>query len=102
MSTPIHSLIPIPARVTSRAGAFSLTMSTQIEASEALRAHAELLRDQLRLATGFPLSIVTTASGPRIALALDEALARLGDEGYRLTASADAVAIAAARPARSE
>jgi len=99
MSTPTLSLIPIPARVTSRAGAFSLTMSTQIEASEALRAHAELLRDQLRLATGFPLSIVTTASGPCIALALDEALARLGDEGYRLTASADAVAIAAARPA---
>ena len=99
MSTSTLSLIPIPAKVTSRAGAFRLTASTQIEASDALRAHAELLRDQLKPATGFPLPIVTNASGPRISLALDETLTRLGDEGYRLTASADAVAIAAARPA---
>src|SRR5947209_9977113 len=99
MSTPTLSLIPIPARVTPRAGAFTLAASTPIEAPDALRAQAELLRDQLRPATGFPLRIVTNASGPRIALVLDEALARLGDEGYRLTASADAVAIAAARPA---
>jgi hexosaminidase len=99
MSTPTLSLIPIPAKVTSRAGAFTLTASTQIEANDALRAHAELLRDQLRPATGFPLPIVANANGPRIALALDQALARLGDEGYRLTAEPDAVAIAAARPA---
>src|SRR5436309_82664 len=99
MSTSTLSLIPIPAKVTSRAGAFRLTASTQIEASDALRAHAEVLRDQLRPATGFPLPILAKANGPRIALALDQALARLGDEGYRLTAGADAVAIAAARPA---
>src|SRR5438093_5560154 len=99
MSTPTLSLIPIPAKVTSRAGSFTLTTSTQIEANDALRAHAELLRDQLRPATGFPLPIVTKANGPRIALALDQDLARLGDEGYRLTAGADSVAIAAARPA---
>src|SRR5437870_10526292 len=99
MSTPTLSLIPIPARVTPRAGAFTLAASTPIEAPDALRAQAELLRDQLRPATGFPLPIVTNASGPRISLALDETLTRLGDEGYRLTASADAVAIAAPRPA---
>ncbi len=99
MSTPSLSLIPIPARVTPRPGAFTLAASTPIEAPDALRAQAELLRDQLRPATGFPLPIVTNASGPRISLALDETLTRLGDEGYRLTASADAVAIAAARPA---
>src|SRR3989475_7252734 len=99
MSTPTLSLIPIPARVTTRSGAFTLAAWTPIEAPDALRAHAELLRDQLKPATGFPLPIVSKASGPRIALALDETLARLGDEGYRLTASADAVAIAAARPA---
>ncbi|TME77679.1 MAG: beta-N-acetylhexosaminidase, partial [Chloroflexi bacterium] len=99
MSTPSLSLIPIPARVTPRPGAFTLAASTPIEAPDALRAQAELLRDQLRPATGFPLPIVTNASGPRISLALDETLTRLGDEGYRLTASADAVAIAAPRPA---
>src|SRR5437773_11953944 len=99
MSTPSLSLIPIPARVTPRPGAFTLAASTPIEAPDALRAQAELLRDQLKPATGFPLPIVSKASGPRIALALDETLTLLGDEGYRLTASADAVAIAAARPA---
>ena len=99
MSTPILSLIPIPARVTSRPGAFTLAASTPIEAPDALRAQAEVLRDQLRPATGFPLPIVTSASGPRIALALDDRLAHLGDEGYRLAAGADAVAIASARPA---
>jgi len=99
MSTPALSLIPIPARVTPRPGAFTLAASTPIEAPDALRAQAELLRDQLKPATGFPLPIVTNASGPRISLALDETLTRLADEGYRLTASADAVAIAAARPA---
>ena len=78
MSTPTLSLIPIPARVTARPGAFALAASTPIEAPDALRAQAELLRDQLRPATGFPLPIVSNASGPRIALALDETLARLG------------------------
>lgn len=92
-------LIPIPAKVVTRAGTFTLTASTQIEAPDALRSLAERLRDELRPATGLPLPIVTRASGPRIALALDAGLARVGDEGYRLAASADAVAVAAARPA---
>jgi len=91
-------LVPIPANVTPRAGTFSFSGSTQIEAADALRSYAERLRDALRPATGLPLPIVTRASGPRIALGLDDGLARLGDEGYRLTASADAVAISAARP----
>ena len=95
-STP--PLIPIPAKVASRAGTFSLTAQTQIEASDALRQHAELLRDALHPATGFPLPIVARASGPRITLALDDGVARLGEEAYRLTAAADAVVITAARP----
>jgi hexosaminidase len=93
------ALVPIPANVTPRVGAFTLTPSTQIEAPDPLRAEAELLREALRGATGLPLPIVARASAPRITLGLDESLGRLGEEGYRLTASADAVAIAAARPA---
>jgi len=99
MRTATLPLIPIPAKITSRPGTFSLTASTQIEATDALRPHAERLRDELRPATGLPLPIVTRASGPRITLALDEALARLGDEAYRLTVAAAAVVITAARPA---
>src|SRR3977135_4653415 len=91
-------LIPIPAKVTSRAGTFSLSASTQIEAADALRSYAERLRDALRPATGLPLPIVTRASGPRIALGLDESLGRLGDGGDRLPASAEAGAMPAAGP----
>ena len=96
MRTSTLPLVPIPAKATPRAGTFSLSGSTQIEAADALRSYAERLRDALRPATGLPLPIVARASGPRIALGLDESLGRLGDEGYRLTASADAVAISAA------
>jgi hexosaminidase len=99
MSSPTLPLIPIPAKVTSRAGAFRVTSSTQIEAPDALRAQAELLRDQLRPATGFALPIVTRASGPRISLGLDPVLARLGDEGYRVTSSAEGVGILGAQNA---
>jgi hexosaminidase len=99
MSTPTLPLIPMPAKVTSRAGTFALTAATQIEAPDALRGIAERLRDELRPATGLPLPVVSRASGPHITLGLDAGLAVLGDEGYRLAASADAVAIAAARPA---
>jgi hexosaminidase len=98
MRTSTLPLVPIPAKVTPRAGTFSLSGSTQIEAADVLRSYAERLRDALRPATGLPLPIVTRASGPRIALGLDDKLGRLGDEGYRLTASVDAVAITAARP----
>jgi len=99
MPTPTLAVIPIPAKMTTRTGTFTLTASTQIEASDALRAHAERLRDALRPATGLPLPIVARASGSRITLALDEALARRGDEAYRLSVSGDAVVITAARPA---
>src|SRR4030095_13124672 len=99
MSTSTLPLIPIPAKVIPRGKTFSLTASTQLVAADALRALAERLRDERRLATGFPLPIVPRASGPRIALGLDDGLARLGDEGYRLAASADAGALSAARPA---
>ena len=58
-----------------------------------------MLRDALRPATGLPLPMVASASGSRISLALDASLASLGDEGYRLIASADEVAIRAPRPA---
>ena len=92
------SLIPIPATLTPRSGSFALGATTAIVAGNDLRTHAELLRDQLRPATGLPLAIAPSGTGSRIALALDPALARLGDEGYRLTVNADEVAIRAAKP----
>src|SRR5258706_14962480 len=99
MSAPTLPMIPIRSKVTPRGAGFSLSATTQIDAADALRPLAERLRDELRQATGFALPVVARATGPRISLALDDGLARLGDEGYRLAASADAVAISAARPA---
>src|SRR5205823_11314975 len=64
-----------------------------------LRVAAELLRDQLRPATGFPLAVVSSAKGSRIALSLDPAVGSLGDEGYRLAVTADDVTIRAPKPA---
>jgi hexosaminidase len=92
---PTTALIPIPASLTPRSGSFALGASTSIVASAKLRAPAELLRDQLRPATGIPLAVRSSATGPRITLALDRSLRSLGDEGYRLTASPEEVAIRA-------
>jgi hexosaminidase len=92
------SLIPIPATLTPGSGSFVLGTTTSIVAADDLRAKAELLRDQLRPATGLPLAIGSSGSGSRITLALDPSLVGLGDEGYRLTVATDEVAIRAAKP----
>jgi len=94
---PPTALIPIPAQLTSRSGAFVLTAATQLTAPDILRSQAELLRDQLRPATGLPLAIAASARGACISLALDASLARLGDEGYRLEVTPDEVSIHASR-----
>src|SRR3954465_7027951 len=89
------SLIPIPAKLTPRSGSFALGAGTAIVAGNDLRTQAELLRDQLRPATGLPLPLAAAGSGSRIALTIDAALTSLGDEGYRLTVGADEIAIRA-------
>src|SRR5256712_2892011 len=96
---PPTALIPIPATVTSRSGAFILTGVTHVTAPNELRPAAELLRDQLRPATGLPLAISGSAGGPRISLAIDASLAQLGDEGYRLAVTPEEVSIRAPRAA---
>ena len=93
------ALIPLPAKLTPRAGSFALGPTTSIVAADDLRAEAELLRDQLRPATGLPLPIASSAKSSRITLGLDPSLETVGEEGYRLTVSADEVAIRAPRAA---
>ena len=96
---PPTALIPVPAKLTPRSGSFVLGPATSIVSASDVRAEAELLRDQLRPATGVPLPIASSAKSSRITLALDASLASLGEEGYRLTVSADEVAIRAPRAA---
>jgi hexosaminidase len=93
------ALIPVPANLTPRSGSFVLSPTTSIVAGADLRGQAELVRDQLRPATGAPLPVAASGTGPGITLALDPSLASLGDEGYRLSVTGQGVAIRAPRPA---
>src|SRR5213594_4294642 len=94
-AVPPLALIPFPEKLTTRSGSFALGATTSIASGDELRPQAELLRDQLRPASGFPLPISSSAKGSRITLALDASLASLGDEGYRLIASAEEITIRA-------
>jgi hexosaminidase len=96
---PPISLVPIPATLTPRPGSFVLSPTASVAAGPDLRGQAELVRDQLRPATGLPLSFAPSGTGPGITLALDPSLASLGDEGYRLTVTAEGVAIRAPKAA---
>jgi hexosaminidase len=96
---PATALIPAPEKLTPRSGSFTLGETTSILAGDDLRAQADLLRDQLRTASGLPLPSASSAKGSHIALALDPSLASLGDEGYRLTVNGDEAAIHASKPA---
>src|SRR2546428_11093325 len=97
----IPAIVPRPAHVAVKPGAFALTAGTAIVTDRALRGLGELLGDYLFPATGLRLSVgsVAPARTSVISLRLDSSLARLGDEGYRLDASPSHVAIRAYRAA---
>jgi len=61
-STP--AIVPRPARMTVRPGAFTLTAATAIVTDRATRPLGELLADYLLPATGFRLSVRTGGSVP--------------------------------------
>src|SRR3989475_8194953 len=100
-SDSIPAIVPRPAHVATKPGAFALTAGTAIVTDRALRGLGELLGDYLFPATGLRLAVRTAAPAgrPVISLRLDSSLARLGDEGYRLHASPSHVAIPAYRAA---
>src|SRR2546428_10327691 len=97
----IPAIVPRPAHVAVKPGAFALTAGTAIVTDRALRGLGELLGDYLFPATGLRLAVRSAAPAgmPVISLRLDSSLARLGDEGYRLDASPSHVAIRAYRAA---
>ena len=99
-------LIPQPTSVQPAGGVFVLTADTAITISPAtpeVTAVAELLAARLRPATGYPLPIRPAgelpASGPLVSLALDADDTALGQEGYTLHITPDAVALTAHQPA---
>src|SRR5207244_4965292 len=102
-SDSIPAIVPRPAHVAVKPGAFALTAGTVIVTDRALRGLGELLGDYLFPATGLRLAVRSAAPAgtPVISLRLDSSLARLGDDGYRLAASPSPVAIRAYRAARA-
>ena len=97
----VLSVIPRPASVERREGAFRLTAQTRIVAGGPAWAEASKLIDALAPATGFVLRGATSRQGdePAIELRLDAGLADLGEEGYTLDVTRDLITIAARKPA---
>jgi hexosaminidase len=104
---PIDNLIPKPVSVKATGERFLLTSATQIlidkDNSVELVAVATYFAERLGKATGYkititPISDSTPVKG-NILLTLHDAAATLGDEGYELAITSQAVAIRAAHPA---
>ena len=105
-SQTMNQLIPQPTSVQPADGVFLLTADTAIVTAPAtaeVTAIADLLAAHLRPATGYPLPVLPAAGAPAagryLALALDPADTALGDEGYSLAITPDAVSLTAHQPA---
>ena len=95
------AVIPRPAHLTRGPGTFLLTPATVVVTDRATRPIGYQLADWLGPATGYRLAV---SGGPgtaarTISLRTDPTLARLGDEGYRLTVTGTRITIRAFRPA---
>ena len=95
------SVIPKPVQMTRTAAAFTLTPGTAITTDPSTYDIGIQLADWLQPATGYRLAVVGAAGsgGQVISLRLDPTLARLGDEGYRLTVTRSRITIRAYRQA---
>jgi len=95
------SVIPKPVQLTRTAASFVLTPGTAIVTDRSTYDIGIQLADWLQPATGYRLAVVGAAGsgGKVISIRLDPTLARLGEEGYRLTATRTRINIRALRPA---
>jgi hexosaminidase len=91
-------IIPQPVSVTPGDGQFTLTPDTILVAPDAAETTGRQLAAALAPATGFWLAVQASSSqdAGRIDLALDDALADLGPEGYRLSVTPKRVEIRSA------
>jgi hexosaminidase len=95
------SVIPQPVRLASSPGAFVITAGAVIATDAATRDVGYALADYVLPATGHRLSVRASSggSGRTISIRTDTALARLGEEGYRLVVRPTGVTIRAFKPA---
>ena len=98
-------IIPKPVSVTASGRAFTLTETTKIYTqggSEELNQIARHLSDYLSPATGFDLPVESAGSESddgHILLQLNDSDTELGEEGYELNITEDALTLAAQQPA---
>src|SRR6185503_9990939 len=95
-------IIPAPAEVTVRDGAFQLSRVTVIETDNAFKNEAKLLAEHLRAATGYPVKIKALSKEKhpeRILLIKTGAGAPSAAEAYHLSVTPDNIVISASTPA---
>lgn len=91
-ATPV--LVPRPSRMQTRTGEFIFTTTTQIIAAGETVATAELLAQNLRSSTGYPLLVVAEGSTTdAIVLDVDSSLP---PEGYKLVVTPDGITLTGA------
>jgi hexosaminidase len=101
----IHNIIPKPAFVEAHEGEFALSELTNIyvqPGSSELLTTGQYLADRLRPATGYPFAVLPYTGLPLssdILLSLTGRDEDLGEEGYLLTITPQAVTLCAYRPA---
>jgi hexosaminidase len=96
----LGAVVPAPAQVTAAEGvSFALDAATVIVAGGPAEAVGDQLAAVLRPATGFPLAVQDGQAPKAISLLLDGADPAVGDQGYQLDVTADAVTIRATTPA---
>ena len=103
-AVPELSVIPKPASLRQSGGFFTLAAGTGVDITPAtpeMQRLGQYLADLVAPATGFKLAVGSAgASNPNgIALKIDASRQDLGDEGYALTCTPEAITIAAAAPA---
>jgi len=96
-ASPLPELIPLPQKVESRPGVFTLAAQTRIVASNGTRDTGLYLSAQLQAATGFKFKVKSKPGDPlslgAIFLSINTNLPGLGAEGYELSVTPDAVTI---------
>ncbi len=95
------AVIPLPARIETGDGAFTLTAGTLIVTDAASRPTADQLATYLRPATGFALVVADGArnAGNVIVLSQDKGRTDLGTEGYQLVVAPEKISLTASTQA---
>ena len=93
------SVIPEPAKVQPKEGAYELVPNTRLSVTSETRALGLIAQSYLCPATGFDLPLSRDGGAGSIELRLDKKLSALGPEGYVLAVKKDRVEIKGFRPA---